>query len=146
MPAESSPSQRPPLTSEQKRLVEQHLGLADRVAGMLRSQMPTIELGELVAYGFEGLINAAQRFDPSLGSFENYAFYRVKGAILEGVRKSGHYRRSDQKRYTAEEIIESYRQRQETLSETLERLAAVIAKDPAPRRVPMCRDPGLSAA
>ncbi len=42
---------------------------------------------ELEAYGRLGLTEAAQKFDPKFScSFRTYAYYRVKGAILDALR------------------------------------------------------------
>ncbi len=48
-----------------------------------------IELDELVALGNTGLAEAASRFDPSRGvPFGAFAWYRVQGAIVDGLRKA----------------------------------------------------------
>jgi len=48
-----------------------------------------IELDELVALGNTGLAEAASRFDPSRGvPFAAFAWYRVQGAIVDGLRKA----------------------------------------------------------
>jgi len=48
-----------------------------------------VELDELVALGNTGLAEAAQKYDPDRGvPFEGYAWYRVQGAIVDGLRKS----------------------------------------------------------
>lgn len=50
-----------------------------------------VELDELVALGNVGLAEAAQRFDPSKGaSFATFAWYRVQGSIVDGLRKASH--------------------------------------------------------
>jgi RNA polymerase sigma factor for flagellar operon FliA len=42
---------------------------------------------DLVSYGREGLLDAARRFDPARGvPFRTYANYRVRGAVIDGVR------------------------------------------------------------
>jgi RNA polymerase sigma factor FliA len=46
------------------------------------------ELDDLLAYGREGLLDAARRFEPSRGvPFRAYATIRVRGAIIDGVRQ-----------------------------------------------------------
>jgi len=46
------------------------------------------ELEDLVAYGFGGLLEAKRKFDESRGvRFKTYAYHRVRGAMLDGVRK-----------------------------------------------------------
>ncbi|NLE87508.1 MAG: sigma-70 family RNA polymerase sigma factor [Myxococcales bacterium] len=52
------------------------------------------ERSELEAWGREGLLDAARRFDPSRGiGFRTFAYYRVRGAILDGLRKMGTWSR-----------------------------------------------------
>src|SRR5687768_3420860 len=47
-----------------------------------------IEFEELVALANVGLADAAQRYDPDRGaSFSTFAWYRVQGAIVDGLRK-----------------------------------------------------------
>lgn len=67
---------------------ESSLELVDIVAKqLLRSVGPSVELTDLVSYGREGLLDAARRFDPSRGvPFRAYASYRVRGAIVDGMR------------------------------------------------------------
>ena len=48
-----------------------------------------VDLDELIALGNAGLAEAAHRFDPSKGaSFATFAWYRVQGAIVDGLRRS----------------------------------------------------------
>jgi RNA polymerase sigma factor for flagellar operon FliA len=55
---------------------------------------------DLVSDGAEGLLQAARRFDPTLGvKFTTYAHCRIEGAILDGVRRSGWYSRRDYELY-----------------------------------------------
>lgn len=50
---------------------------------------------DLVAAGFEGLLQAHARFDPDRGAkFSTYAHYRIRGAIVEQVRNSSRLPRS----------------------------------------------------
>lgn len=54
---------------------------------VLRTLGPHAELGELLSFGQEGLLDAARRYDAERGvPFRAYANFRVKGAILDGVR------------------------------------------------------------
>ncbi len=54
---------------------------------------------ELEACGHEGLLDAARRFDPSRGvSFRTFAYYRVRGAMLDGLRKMGSWSRRGHER------------------------------------------------
>lgn len=48
---------------------------------------PVVELEDLVHDGVVGLLESARRFDPSRGvDFRTYASYRIRGAILDGLR------------------------------------------------------------
>jgi RNA polymerase sigma factor FliA len=58
--------------AERANLVESHLDLSRKAAAMI----------------FLGLADAASKFDPARGaSFSTYAYYRVQGAIVDGLRK-----------------------------------------------------------
>jgi len=49
------------------------------------------ELDDLVAFGFGGLLEAQHRFDAARGvRFQTFAYHRVRGAMLDGVRKMAH--------------------------------------------------------
>jgi RNA polymerase sigma factor for flagellar operon FliA len=49
------------------------------------------DLDDLVAFGFGGLLEAQYRFDPARGvRFQTFAYHRVRGAMLDGVRKMAH--------------------------------------------------------
>jgi RNA polymerase sigma factor for flagellar operon FliA len=72
-----------------REFVEDHAELVRRIASRVRAQFElTIHLEDLVAYGFEGLLDARTRFDPSRGVlFSTFAYYRIRGAIIDGVRR-----------------------------------------------------------
>ena len=72
-----------------KQLIEQCQGLVRSLASQIhRSMPPQIELEDLISYGQIGLAEAARDFDPARGSqFSTYAYYRVRGAIYDGVSK-----------------------------------------------------------
>jgi RNA polymerase sigma factor FliA len=75
--------------AERARLVESHLDLSRKAAGMIYPRVKDhIEFDELVALGNSGLTEAASRFDPTRGaSFSTFAWYRVQGAIIDGLRR-----------------------------------------------------------
>jgi RNA polymerase sigma factor for flagellar operon FliA len=75
--------------SGEEALVMAHLGLVKRVALHLKVRIPPfMELDELVQLGMIGLLEAARAFDPSKGiEFENFAHTRVRGAMLDEVRR-----------------------------------------------------------
>ncbi len=67
------------------------LPLVDIIARQVRNQLGNVlELDEMLSFGREGLLDAARRFDPDRGvSFRRFANYRVRGAILDGMRSHG---------------------------------------------------------
>jgi len=70
-------------------LVLAHLGLVKRVAVHLKARVPAfMELDELIQVGMLGLLEASKAFDPAKGvEFENFAHSRVRGAMLDEVRR-----------------------------------------------------------
>jgi RNA polymerase sigma factor for flagellar operon FliA len=69
--------------------IEECQGLVRSLAlGISRRLPPTVELEDLIAYGQVGLGEAARDFDPGRGSrFSTYAYYRIRGAIYDGLSK-----------------------------------------------------------
>ncbi len=69
--------------------MESHLEIARKAAAMIFPRVRDhIEFEELVALGNVGLADAAAKFDASKGAaFSTYAWYRVQGAIVDGLRK-----------------------------------------------------------
>lgn len=67
---------------------EANLDLVDILARQIGRRIgESLELDDLVSYGREGLLDAARRFEPSRGvPFRAYANFRVRGAIIDGVR------------------------------------------------------------
>jgi RNA polymerase sigma factor FliA len=76
------------------------LGLVDIVARqILRTLGGGAELEELLSFGREGLWDAARRFDESRGvPFRGYANFRVRGAIIDGVRATSRLSRRTHER------------------------------------------------
>lgn len=74
----------------------EHIGLVKRVALHLKTRLPNfMELDELIQVGTIGLIEAAKSFDNSKGvEFEVFARTRIRGAILDQVRKLSYLPRS----------------------------------------------------
>lgn len=88
---------------ETRKLIEDHLGYVRALATQVRKEVSaSVEFEELVAYGSKGLVEAAERFDPSRGaSFTTFAYYRIRGAIFDGLRQLGWLRRTTQARFAA---------------------------------------------
>lgn len=58
------------------------------IAGRIAINMPPqLEFDDLVSYGILGLIDAIEKYDPTLGiKFNTYAVNRIKGAIIDEIR------------------------------------------------------------
>ncbi len=68
-------------------MVEAHLGLVRSIAKKIALQCGgPVDLDELISYGQQGLVQAAHTYDPERGAaFSTYAYYRVRGAIFDGI-------------------------------------------------------------
>ncbi|CAN5828332.1 FliA/WhiG family RNA polymerase sigma factor [soil metagenome] len=77
-------------------LLSEHLGLVHHVARQIsRSLSAHADFDELVSAGSIGLINAMGTFDPSRGlAFSTFAAPRIRGAILDELRRQDHVPRS----------------------------------------------------
>ncbi|ODS58650.1 MAG: hypothetical protein ABS36_03730 [Acidobacteria bacterium SCN 69-37] len=80
---------RVPLEISQQERVEAGLPFVESLARRMASTMPhSIDLGDLVQDGVLGLIDAAHRFDEARGiKFETFAERRVRGAIIDALRR-----------------------------------------------------------
>lgn len=81
--AEGGSSARPDLAA-----VDALLSLVQSIARTVnRTLPPVVELEDLVQDGVVGLLECARRYDPGRGvDFRTYASYRIRGAILDGLR------------------------------------------------------------
>src|SRR5918996_868680 len=70
-------------------LIEQYTPLVRSIAYQIKQRLRVpLEMDELVQEGRIGLMEAADRFDSKLGvSFKTFAYYRIKGAMYDGLRK-----------------------------------------------------------
>lgn len=70
-------------------LIAQHEKMVHGLASRLRRELSLRgDLDDLIAFGFGGLLEAHHRFDPGRGvRFQTFAYYRIRGAMLDGVRK-----------------------------------------------------------
>ena len=81
--------------SAAQRAVAQHLGLVYHVARALARSGVAVELDELVSAGTLGLIDAIANFDESRGlAFTTFAAPRIRGAMLDELRRLDHVPRS----------------------------------------------------
>ncbi|MCF6353532.1 MAG: RNA polymerase sigma factor FliA [Candidatus Polarisedimenticolaceae bacterium] len=71
-------------------LVTQHAPLVKRIAYHLMNRLPpNIQADDLIQAGMIGLLEASRNYDPSQGaSFETYAGIRIRGSMLDEIRRS----------------------------------------------------------
>jgi RNA polymerase sigma factor (sigma-70 family) len=91
-----APSERRPLapgaaaaTSEDDALdVVDHLDLVEIATRSVPvPAASSLDRDDLIGEGQVALVQAAQRYDPSRGRFRNYAFIRIKGAMIDALRR-----------------------------------------------------------
>ena len=78
------------LADLREKLILEYAPLVKLVAGRLSMYLGgTVEFEELSSYGIFGLIDAIDKFDTRKGiKFETYASLRIRGAILDQIRKN----------------------------------------------------------
>ncbi len=109
-------------------VVTQHSSLVKRVAYHLMSRLPpSVQADDLIQAGMIGLLEASRNYDATQGaSFETYAGIRIRGAMLDEIRKGDWAPRSLHRkmRQVAEAIreIEGSEGRDARDSEVAERL------------------------
>jgi RNA polymerase sigma factor for flagellar operon FliA len=124
--------QRQPLLAAQRERIAAGLPFVESLARRVASSMPhSIELGDLVQDGMLGLIDAACRFDEARGiKFETFAERRVRGAMIDALRRDAWPRGVRRQRRELEAAREELR-RELGAEPSLADLAARIGSDEA---------------
>lgn len=78
-----------PETSVENELIQQYLPLVKTVVGRLAMTLPPhVDIEDLFSAGMVGLLNAVRHFDPKMGTvFEGYARLRIRGSVLDELRR-----------------------------------------------------------
>ncbi|MBX3134263.1 MAG: sigma-70 family RNA polymerase sigma factor [Gemmatimonadaceae bacterium] len=121
------------MTLTRDELVQRHIGLVHYLARRLHSTLADeAELDELVSAGMIGLLHAAESFEAARGlAFSTYAAARVRGAMLDELR------RVDPLSRTARERARRLDRVRDRLAQSLHRhpsaaeLAAALGVDPS---------------
>ena len=100
-------------------LVSQHAALVKRIAYHLLNRLPSsVQVDDLIQAGMVGLLEAARHFDAAQGaSFETYAGIRIRGAMLDEIRRSD---------WTPRSVHRKSRE----VSEVIHRLENELGRDP----------------
>lgn len=74
----------------QEKLIRQHSLLVKRIAHHLSGRLPSsVQIDDLIQAGMIGLLEATKHYDASKGaSFETYAGIRIRGTMLDEVRRN----------------------------------------------------------
>ena len=80
---------RQPLAATERDRIAQSLPFVESLARRVAATMPnSIDIGDLVQDGMLGLIDASRRYDEARGiKFETFAERRVRGAMIDALRK-----------------------------------------------------------
>jgi RNA polymerase sigma factor for flagellar operon FliA len=121
---------RTPLANHQQQRIESGLPFVESLARRVAATMPhSIDIGDLVQDGMLGLIDAARRFDEDRGiKFETFAERRVRGAMIDALRRDAWPRGVRRIRRELEAARESLR-RELGAEPTLADLAARVGSD-----------------
>ena len=76
--------------SDNKGLLSKHATLVKRIAFHLLNRLPpSVQAEDLIQAGMIGLLDATKNYDATQGaSFETYAGIRIRGAMLDEIRRS----------------------------------------------------------
>lgn len=78
------------------KLVEHYMPLVDYQVNRIYTTLPkNVERQDIKSLAFMGLVDALEKFDPNRDlKFDTYASFRIKGSIIDGLRKEGWLPRS----------------------------------------------------
>ena len=124
--------QRQPLASRHRDRIAAGLPFVESLARRVASSMPhSIEISDLVQDGMIGLIDAARRYDEDRGiKFETFAERRVRGAMIDALRRDAWPRGVRRQRRELEAAREELR-RELGSEPSLADLAAKMGSDEA---------------
>lgn len=95
---------------ERQKLVDANIPFVRSIAAKIKEQLPReLEFDDLYNYGMQGLLEAAERYDRRHGvTFQTFAYYRVRGAMFDGLRAMGWLPRHEYQRLRFEERAAAY--------------------------------------
>jgi len=96
--------------ADRQKLVDANVPFVRSIASKIKDQLPReIEFDDLYNYGMQGLLEAAERYDRRHGvTFQTFAYYRVRGAMFDGLRNMGWLPRHEYARLRFEERAAAY--------------------------------------
>lgn len=120
-----------PTMELREKIILEYAGLVKIVAGRLSMYLGyTVEYDDLVGYGIFGLIDAIDKFDYKKGvKFETYATLRIRGAILDQIRKM-------------DWLPRTIRQKQKKMEQALQKISLESGKEAS--AVDLAKELGIS--
>lgn len=115
-------------------LIDHYAALVPYIARRVAANAPAhVDREEFISYGYFGLIDAVDRFEPGRGiKFETYASKRIRGAILDGLRSEDNLTRLARKRVKDARLVmaefEARYSREPSIEETASRLGITSAE------------------
>ncbi len=118
---------------DRNQIVEQFVPLVKKIASDVYQRLPekSVEFEDLCSYGFIGLIEAVERYDPSINvKFQTYAMSRVRGSMLDHLRNLDWIPRSLRKKIKEYEKVVLELKSKTGKSPTDEEIASKLNLDP----------------
>jgi RNA polymerase sigma factor for flagellar operon FliA len=121
-----------PPEDNKSQIIRDHLYLVDILVGRMATQVPSfMNRDDMKSAGMLGLLDAANKFDPSKNIlFKTFAEYRIRGAILDEMRKLDWFSRS-------------MRDKQTRVGKTIAGLELSLGRDPEDHEVAKAMDLSL---
>ncbi|MFH0781266.1 MAG: FliA/WhiG family RNA polymerase sigma factor [Pseudomonadota bacterium] len=118
-----------PHMENRTQLIHDHLYLVDIIARRMVTQVPSfMNRDDIKSAGMVGLLDAANKFDPTKNIlFKTFAEYRIRGAILDEMRKLDWFSRS-------------LRDKQNRIGKTISDLELQLGRDPEDHEVAKAMD------
>ena len=116
----SYPEQQPNVES----LIVDNMNLVKKIAWHMHGRVrASIEIEDLMQIGYFGLVTAAQKYSPKEGAtFASYAVLRIRGAIVDHLRKSSN-------------LCRTTIQMQQKQKKAVEALTAQLQREPVPSQI-----------
>lgn len=78
-----------PTRDAREQLILDHLHLVQKIARRVKRLFTHhIDFEDLVQYGRLGLVKAAARYHPDCGDFEHFAYFHIRGAMIDPYRRA----------------------------------------------------------
>lgn len=117
---------------DKSQLIKDHLYLVDILVGRMVTQVPSfMNRDDMQSAGMLGLLDAANKFDPGKNIlFKTFAEYRIRGSILDEMRKLDWFSRS-------------LRDKHNKISRTISDLEFKLGRDPEELEIAQAMDMSL---